>query len=261
MSSKLSLTRSRKMFKDEHSPASLLHHIIKQDASGVEADLAAGVDPNAIDTTIPNPDLPLRRAVEMVIHWHPDGSCRQIVEALLKAGANPNLPNPPGSEFDTPVLYQAVNWPSMFEMLLLGPEAKIKADPTIMITDTSVLGEVPPGVPVTMSLKEYITRSWPSPRYDTQRQRMLDALEKALRARSVDVKKILNRKDLPPDMIRKIAEMDTGQRRAPQPPPEALEEYARGAPPAKRQKTTEGGRSRSTRKRRRLAKKTRKNRK
>jgi hypothetical protein len=201
------------------TPYSLYYNVRADNVDGVKADLAAGVDPNVVDTSQRFVvDRPIRVAVS---NWPGSPSAKQIVKLLLKSGANPNLPNPPLSDYKTLSVQDAVYLPELMRLLLLDPDTKIKVDPSMklpLFDNINLMYSNPPRWPPgPYPLREYIMKSWAPPvneRYrpihDEIRDEMVAMVDKAIHNRAVGVKKALNQTTLSPDVIRLIAQMDSG---------------------------------------------------
>jgi hypothetical protein len=254
------------------TPYSLTWNTQYLNVEGVKADLAAGVDPNALDTT---KDWVVSRPIrEAVYRWdHP--AAKEIVKLLLKAGADPNLPNPPPrgrsrGTFKTLSVQDAVYQPELMRLLLLDPDTKFKVDPSIQLLLYDPRVDHVPGPPrwptAYYPLREYVSRAWSppvnslnSPYYDKIRDEILAMVDKAIHNRAVGVKKALNQTSLPPDVLRIVAEMDSGPIPKPQRPDLVADEPVRGAYGPKPKPA--GRRRRATTKGKKKARKTRKNRK
>jgi hypothetical protein len=158
-------------------------------------------------------------------------------------------------------------------LLLLDPDTKIKVDPSIQLplfdTRNLMFGD-PPRWPLgPYPLREYVSRVWSppvnslnSPYYDKIRDEILAMVDKAIHNRAVGVKKALNQTSLPPDVLRIIAQMDSGHIPKPQRSDLVAEEPVRGAYGPKPKPGGPGGRRRrATTKGKKRARKTRKSRK
>ena len=257
------------------TPYSLARNAQYLNVEGVKADLAAGVDPNALDTT---KDWVVSRPIREAVHrWdHPAG--KEIVKLLLKAGADPNLPNPPPrgrsrGTYKTLSVQDAVYEPELMRLLLLDPDTKVKVDPSIQLplvdSRTFNSGQPPRWPPGPYPLREYVSRVWSppvnplnSPFYDKVRDEIVAMVDKAIHNRAVGVKKALNQTSLPPDVLRIIAEMDSGHIPKPQRSDLVADEPVRGAYGPKPKPGGPGGRRRrGTKKGKKRARKTRKSRK
>jgi len=254
------------------TPYSLSRNAQYLNVEGVKADLAAGVDPNALDTT---QDWVVSRPIrEAVYRWeHP--AAKEIVKLLLKAGADPNLPNPPPrgrsqGTFKTLSVQDAVYEPELMRLLLLDPDTKIKVDPSIQLqlVDGRVffVGGPPRWPPGPYPLREYVLRAWSPPvnslnlrAHDKIRDEIVAMVDQAIHNRAVGVKKALNQTALPPDVIRLIAQMDNGSIPKPQRSDLVADEPVRGAYGPKPKPA--GRRRRATTKGKKRARKTRKSRK
>jgi len=255
------------------TPYSLSRNAQYLNVEGVKADLAAGVDPNALDTT---QDWVVSRPIrEAVYRWRQNQNAKDIVKMLLKAGADPNLPNPPPigrsmGTYKTLSVQDAVYEPELMRLLLLDPDTKIKVDPNVKLplfdTRNLMFGD-PPRWPLgPYPLREYVSRVWSppvnslnSPYYDKIRDEILAMVDKAIHNRAVGVKKALNQTSLPPDVLRIVAEMDSGHIPKPMRPDLVADEPVRGAYGPKPKPA--GRRRRATTKGKKRARKTRKNRK
>jgi hypothetical protein len=225
---------------EEQSPKTLCEHIWRREVEGVRADLDAGVDPNAPHYN----KLPIG---DGVFYWQDRNTqSKDIVKLLLKAGADPTAPHDPRGGRHSPVIYDAIRLesPELMRLLLLDPETKIKVDPNTKVDFPGGPYYLPIGwVPGPYSLREFIMNTTTRPYLDAEpsekrvrrRNEMLAIVDEAIQTRRAGVGKALNQTPLNPDVIRKIADFDTPKGRG-------------------------RGRGRSTRKRRRVAKKTRKNR-
>jgi len=254
------------------TPYSLSRNAQYLNVEGVKADLAAGVDPNALDTT---KDWVVSRPIrEAVYRWqHP--AAKEIVKLLLKAGADPNLPNPPPrgrsqGTFKTLSVQDAVYEPELMRLLLLDPDTKIKVDPSIQLqlVDGRVffVGGPPRWPPGPYPLREYVLRAWSPPvnslnlrAHDKIRDEIVAMVDQAIHNRAVGVKKALNQTSLPPDVLRIIAQMDSGHIPKPVRSDLVADEPVRGAYGPKPKPA--GRRRRATTKGKKRARKTRKSRK
>jgi hypothetical protein len=253
------------------SPYRLAMNVLYLNVDEVRKDLEAGVDPNELVT---DKDWVVSRPIrEAVYRWqHPAG--KEIVKMLLKAGADPNLPNPPPKgrstgTFKTLSVQDAVYEPELMRLLLLDPDTKIKVDPNVMLplvdSRNVMFGQPPRWPPGPYPLREYVLRAWSPPVnsfYVPVQERIRDEIvamvDKAIHNRAVGVKKALNQTSLPPDVLRLIAEMDSGHIPKPERPDIVKDEpvvipgaYGPKPKPAgrRRRRTTKGKkRARKTRK-------------
>jgi hypothetical protein len=257
------------------TPYSLARNAQYLNVEGVKADLAAGVDPNALDTT---QDWVVSRPIrEAVYRWdHP--AAKEIVKLLLKAGADPNLPNPPprgrdrGTYKDSISVQDAVYEPELMRLLLLDPDTKIKVDPSIQLQLVDgyafFRGGPPRWPPGPYPLREYVLRAWSPPvnplnlrAHDKIRDEIVAMVDKAIHNRAVGVKKALNQTSLPPDVLRIVAEMDNGSIPKPERSDLVADEPVRGAYGPKPKPGGPGGRRRRRMtKGKKKARKTRKSR-
>jgi hypothetical protein len=240
----------------------------------VRADLAAGVDPNEIVT---DQNWVVDRPIRTAVYYWQNPNAKEIVKMLLRAGADPNLPNPPPKGRNTGIfknlsVQDAVYEPELMRLLLLDPDTKIKVDPNIMLplvdTRNLMFGDPPRWPPGPYPLREYVFRAWSPPvnfQYAPIQQRVRDEVvamvDKAIHNRAVDVKKALNQTSLPPDVLRIIAAMDNGHIPKPERSELLKDEPVRGAYGPKPKPGGPGGRRRRrTTKGKKRARKTRKSR-
>jgi hypothetical protein len=253
------------------TPYSLTWNTQYLNVEGVKADLAAGVDPNALDTT---QDWVVSRPIREAVHRWDHPPAKEIVKMLLKAGADPNLPNPPPKgrnmgTYKTLSVQDAVYEPELMRLLLLDPDTKIKVDPNVKLplfdTRNLMFGDPPRWPPGPYPLREYIWRAWSppinshfSPIQERVRNEVVAMVDKAIHNRAVGVKKALNQTSLPPDVLRIIAEMDNGHIPKPERSDLLKDEPVRGAYGPKPKPA--GRRRRATTKGKKKARKTRKSR-